>query len=63
MFSISGDRWPYVLLTIGWIAVFGYLIRRVIKAGPNSHWPSGNATPEQQKLESSRDVDTQAGRM
>ena len=61
MTTVSGDLWPYVLMTLGWLAVFVYLLIRVIKGGPAMRSPIEDAASA--RPSSHQAVDTQAGRI
>ena len=63
MISISGSLWPYVLLTLGWIAVCGYFLVRAWKSGGRT-FPRNNATTSSPRHHvPGRARDTQAGRI
>lgn len=63
MISISGSLWPYVVVTLCWIAVCGYFLHRAWKSG-GSTFPRNNATPSRaRKRTPGAARDTQAGRI
>ncbi len=63
MISISGSLWPYVVVTLCWIAVCGYFLHRAWKSGGRT-FPRTNATPSspRQRVPSGA-RDTQAERI
>ena len=59
----SSTLWPYVLMTVGWIAIFGYLLNRVLKGGTALRSPFGEEAVSRRKQPPQQVVDTQAGRI
>ena len=59
----SSTLWPYVLMTVGWIVIFGYLLNRVLKGGTALRSPFGEAAVSRCEQPPQQVVDTQAGRI
>jgi hypothetical protein len=63
MISVSGSLWPYLLLTLCWIAVCAYFLHRAWKAGGGALPAKEGTASSAQEHVSSGARDTQAGRI
>jgi hypothetical protein len=63
MISTSASLWPYVLMTVFWIAVCGYFLRRAWKARTPLWRSEDGTTVHTERRSPHRMKDTQAGRI
>lgn len=58
MISISGSLWPYVLISIVWVALCGWLLLRAWRARPAGEAPAAPSRTSRPSMQ-----DSQAGRI
>ncbi len=63
MISTTESLWPYVLITVFWIVVCGWFLRRALKARGRYRLASDGVTLLPERRSPGRMEDTQAGRI
>jgi hypothetical protein len=61
MVTISGSLWPYVLMTLAWVAVCGFFLHRAWKFRHQLLAPPGAPAPRAKSSAPERIPDSQAG--
>ena len=63
MIPTTDSLWPYVLITVFWIVVLGWFLKRALKARPRLRLAADGVTMLPERRSPHRLEDTQAGRI